>query len=75
MKHGLCKGSAPDECRGEDEKGERAWEDIDRGDVLPDMTGPSTACKGAARYHEQMLPSRVWHELILQCHEYLKGGG
>ena len=34
----------PEDSRGEDEKGERAWEDIDCGEVLPDMTGPSVAC-------------------------------
>ena len=34
----------PEESRGEDERGDSAWEDMDRGEVLPDMTGPSWAC-------------------------------
>lgn len=34
----------PEESLGEDEKGERAWDDMDCGEVLPDITAPSVAC-------------------------------
>ena len=40
------RGCTPEESRGEDERGDSAWEDMDRGEVLPDMTGPSCACMG-----------------------------
>ena len=44
-----CRGCTagwctPEESLGEDERGDSAWEDMDRGEVLPDMTGPSWAC-------------------------------
>ena len=48
--------STPDESLGEDEKGERAWEDMDCGDVLPDVTGPSVACTRAVNAADQYMP-------------------
>lgn len=48
--------STPDESLGEDEKGERAWEDMDCGDVLPDVTGPSVACTRAVSAADQYIP-------------------
>ena len=38
------QGCTPEESRGEEERGDSAWEDMDRGEVLPDITGPSCAC-------------------------------
>ena len=67
---GCC---APEESRGEDEKGDSAFEDMDWGEMLPDMTGPSCTC--AARAQPSSRAARpLWGSFALTSHDGLPRG-